>query len=311
VLLLDAGDLFFKKFHVSHPENERERLEEKAYLILKSVERMGYHAIGIGDDDLSLGKKFLIDLSKTSNITFLSSNVIDEDSGKPLFQRYVIKEVNGLKVGIFSLLSQDVFLGLSDPRKKGLIIRDLVETAQEMVRELWPQTDLIILLSHLSYPKDVELAQKIQGIHIIVGSHTGVDLTNPPVIKNTVIVQNSSKGMYGRKFNLTFSNKEATFYNVQTKRTYERNLAKARQQLSSAQASEAEKRQWQEAVKNIENALKQLEEKNPFTMSSFPLAEAVKDDPDIKKWVDDYKSKFPEKSEPRIHDSRSTYPPKP
>jgi len=286
-------------------------LEEKAHLILKSLNLMGYHAIGIGDDDLSLGKKFLVELSKTSNVTFLSSNVIDEDSGKPLFQRHVIKEVNGLKIGIFSLLSPDVFLGLSDPRKKGLIFRDPVETAQEMVRELEPQTDLIILLSHLGYPKDVELAQKISGIHLIIGGHTGVDLTNPPVIRNTIIVQNSSKGMYARKLNLTFSNKEATFYNVKTKHTYERNLAKLRQQLNSLHASEAEKNQWRRAIENIERTLQQFEQRNSFTMTSFPLGETVKDHPEIKKMVDDYKSKFPEKSEPPVHDSRGTYRPKP
>jgi len=260
---------------------------------------------------LSLGKKFLLELSKMSNVPFLSSNLIDEDSGKPLFQRHIIKEVNGLKIGIFSLVSPDVFLGLSDQRKKGLIFRDPFETAQEMVRELGPQTDLIILLSHLSYPKDVELAQKISGIHIIIGGHTGVDLTNPPVIKNTIIVQNSSKGMYARKLNLTFSNKEATFYNVKTKYTYERNLAKLRQQLSSVQASEAEKNKWQRAVENIESTLQQFEQKNPFTITSFPLGETVQDYPDIKKMVDDYKSKFPEKSESPVHDSRGTYRPKP
>jgi len=306
-----VGDLFFKKFSVPIPENEVKRLQEKARLILKGFDLMGYHAIGIGDDDLSLGKKFLLELSKMSNVPFLSSNLIDEDSGKPLFQRYLIREVNGLRTGIFSVLSPDVFLGLSDPRKKGLIFQNPVETAQEMVRELGPQTDLIILISHLSYPKDVELAQKISGIHIIIGGHTGVDLTNPPVIKNTVIVQNSSKGMYARTLNLTFSNKEATFYNVTTKRTYERNLAKLRQQLSSVQASEAEKNQWRRAVENIERTLQQFEQKNPFTITSFPLGEAVKDQPDIKKIVDDYKSKFPEKSEPPIHDSRGTYRPGP
>ena len=278
---------------------------------MKGFDLMGYHAIGIGDDDLSLGKNFLLELSKMSNVPFLSSNLIDEDSRKPLFQRHIIKEVNGLKVGIFSLLSPDVFLGLSDPRKKGLIFQDPVETAQEMVRELGPQTDLIILISHLSYPKDVELAQKISGIHIIIGGHTGVDLTNPPVIKNTVIVQNSSKGMYARKLNLTFSNKEATFYNVKTKHTYERNLAKLRQQLSSVQASEAEKNQWRRAVENIERTLQQFEQKNSFAMTSFPLGETVKDQPDITKMVEAYKSKFPEKSEPPVHDSRGTYKPKP
>ena len=307
---MDAGDLFFKKFSTPYPENEIKGRAEKARLILKSFDLMGYHAIGIGDDDLNLGKKFLLELSKMSNVPFLSSNLIDEDSGKPLFQRYVIREFNGLKIGIFSLLSSDVFLGLSDPRRKGLIFQPPVETTQEMVRELGPQTDLLILLSHLSYPKDVELAQKISGLHIIVGGHTGVDLTTPPVIKNTVIVQNSSKGMYGRKLNLIFSNKEATFYNVSTKHTYERNLAKLRQQLSSAQASEAEKNQWQRAVENIERTLQQFEQRNSFAMTSFPLGEAVKDHPDIKKMVDDYKSKFPEKNEPPIHDSHGIYRPK-
>jgi 2',3'-cyclic-nucleotide 2'-phosphodiesterase (5'-nucleotidase family) len=310
VLLLDAGDLFFKKFSPHHGESEIQKLNEKAHLILKSFELMGYHAIGIGDDDLSLGKKFLIELSKTTNVTFLSSNVMDEDSGKLLFQRYIIKEVNGLKVGIFSLLSQDPFLGPSDPRKKGLIFLDPVETAQEMVRELRPQTDLILLLSHLGYPKDVELAQKIPGIHIIIGSHTGVDLANPPVIRNTIIVQNSSKGMYGRILNVTFSNKEATFYNIKTKHTYERNLARLRQQLSSTQASEAEKNQWQRAVENIERTLQQFEQRNSFAMTSLPLEEAVKDHPEIKKMVDDYKSKFPEISKPPVHDSRGVYKPK-
>jgi len=267
---------------------------------------MGYHAIGIGDDDLSLGKKFLIELSKSSNIPFLSSNVIDEDSGKILFQPYLKKEVNGLKIGFFSLLSPDVFLGLSDPRKKGLIFEDPLKIVQEMVRELGPQTDFIILLSHLGYQKDMELARKIPGIHIIIGSHTGFDLTTPPVINNTIILQNSSKGMYGREFNLTFSNREATFYNVKTKQVYERNLAKFRQRLSSVKASEAEKNQWKKSVEGIEQALKQFEEKNPFEITSFPLGEAVKDHPEIKKMVDEYKSKFPERSEPPIHDSRGT-----
>jgi 2',3'-cyclic-nucleotide 2'-phosphodiesterase (5'-nucleotidase family) len=88
-------------------------------------------------------------------------------------------------------------MGASDPRRSGLIFRDPVETAQEMVRELQPQTDLIILLSHPGYPKDVELALKISGIHMIVGGHTGVHLTNPPVIKNTIILPRSCINGHG------------------------------------------------------------------------------------------------------------------
>lgn len=307
---MDAGDLLFKKLQVPPAEGEIQRLHEKAHLILKSLDLMGYHAIGIGDDDLSLGKEFLVDLSKKFNITFLSSNLIDEDSGKSLFQRYIIKEVNGLRLGIFSLLSQDVFLGPSDLRKKGVIFRDPIETALEMVKELEPQTDLIILLSHLSYQKDIELAQKIPGIPIIIGGHTGIHLSNPHVIKNTIVLQTSSKGMYAQKLNLTFLNKEATFYNITTKRSLENNLSRLQHQLTSVNAPQAEKTQWQRSKENIEKALQQLEEKNYFSHTILPLTEAIKDHPDIKKMVDGYKSKFPEKKDPSLHDSRGAYKPK-
>jgi 2',3'-cyclic-nucleotide 2'-phosphodiesterase (5'-nucleotidase family) len=308
---LDAGDLFFKKYSTPYPENERSMLSERAHLMLKSLEWMGYHAIGIGDDDLGLGKKFLVDLSKVSQIPFLSSNVIDEDSGKTLFQRYVIKEVKGLRIGIFSLFSQDVFLTPSDPRKKGLVIRDPVETAQEMVRKLGPQTDLIILLSHLGYPKDMELAQKTSGIHIIVGSHTGTYLSTPPVVKNTIILQTASQGKYAGRIDLTLFSKGASFYNENTKRSLKNNLNRVQYQLTSRQTSEAQKAQWQKAKESYESALQQFEGKNPFTNVISPLSQQVKDHPDISKMVEAYKSKFPEKSEPPVHDSRGTYEPKP
>jgi 5'-nucleotidase/UDP-sugar diphosphatase len=292
---LDAGDLFFKKFSVNNPENESERLKEKARLISKAFALMGYHAIGIGDDDLSFGKTFLLELSKVSNVPFLSSNLIDEESAEPLFQRYIIREVHGLKIGIFSLLSPDVFSGLSDPRKKGLIFQDPVETAQKMVRELAPQTDLVILLSHLGYPKDLELAQKISGIQVIVGGHSGVHLVNAPVIKNTIVLQTSSKGMYAGRVDLTLLNNKASFYNIMTKRSLENNISKLQLQLASARATDAERDQWQRAKESNERALQQLEGNNFFTNILSPLAHPVVDRADIKEIVNAYKSKFPEK----------------
>jgi len=294
ILVLDAGDLFFKRFSHPAPENELEAVTEKARLILKSFELMGYQAIGIGDDDLSLGKKFLLELSKTSNVTFLSSNVMDEDSGKLLFQSYLIREVNGLRIGIFSLLSPDTFLASSDPRRKGLILQDPIETARAMVKQLNSQTDLIILLSHLGYPKDIELAQTVEGIHIIVGGHSGVSLSNPPVLKDTIVLQTSSKGMYAAMLDLTLLNNKVSFYNITTKRSLEANLNKFQNQLASVQAPEAEKAQWQKAKESIEKALQQLEGKNYFTNIIPPLSQRTEDHPDIKKMIDTYKSKFPE-----------------
>jgi len=271
---------------------------------------MEYHAIGVGDDDFSLGKDFLVHLAKSSSIPFLSSNVKDEETKKLLFHRHLLKEINGLKIGIFSLLSSDVFLGPSDSRTKGLVFEDPFKTAQEIVREIGPQVDLLILLSHLGYQKDVEMAQKIDGIHLILGGHTGVDLVNPPIIKNTIILQNSSKGMYGRKLNLSYLNKDASFYNETIREVYQRNLEKYQRQLETKTASEAERNQWEKAIKNIKEILDQLPKKNAFRITSLPLSDQFKDDPEIRRMTEEYKSKFPEKIEPPSHDSRGTYKPR-
>jgi 2',3'-cyclic-nucleotide 2'-phosphodiesterase (5'-nucleotidase family) len=271
---------------------------EKAYLIIDSFNLMGYDAMGIGDDDLSLGKEFLAEALNRARFPFISSNTLDETSGQPLFRPYIIKEVNDLRIGIFSLLSQDVFLGPSDPRRKGVIIRPPIETAQNLVNELTPKSDLIILLSHLGYPKDVELAQTVSGVHIIVGGHTGVNLTNPPVFKNTLIVQTASKGMYGAKLDLTLLDNKNTFYNKATKRSLEANLNGLKYQLMNTKVSDAERSQWQRAKESVERALQQLEGKNHFTPSLSSLNENMKDHPEILRLIEAYKAKFKEERKP-------------
>jgi 2',3'-cyclic-nucleotide 2'-phosphodiesterase (5'-nucleotidase family) len=296
--MLDAGDLLFKKFFSPVPEHEKKMATQKAHLMIEALNAMGVDAMGIGDDDLSLGKEALKEILKKAKFPILSSNLIDEESGKPLFERLFIKEVNGLRIGLFSLLSSESFYGQWDPRKKGLIIQPPTETAQMIVKELQPKTDVIILLSHLSYPKDMELAQTGSGIHLIVGSHTGINLSYPPVVKNTIILQTAPKGMYGGKLDLTFNNKEPHFYNAATRRSLENNLNLMKQRLTSVNAPETEKAQWRKAKEEIERSLNQLQGKNEFINSIVPLNEGIKDRPDIGKLVDAFKADFPEPGKP-------------
>jgi 2',3'-cyclic-nucleotide 2'-phosphodiesterase (5'-nucleotidase family) len=267
-------------------------MSEKAYLIIESFNLTGYDAIGIGDDDLSLGKEFLLEISKKTNFPVLASNLLDEVSGKVLFQTSLIKEINGLRIGIFSLLSPDFFTGPSDPRKKGLTIRQPIEVAQAMVKELKPKTDLIILLSHLGYLKDIELAQVVQGINIIVGSHSGINLVYPPVIKNTLILQTPSRGMFGAKLDLFLYNHETPFYNTATKISLENNLNNINRRLNSKETPESEKAQWRKAKEDAERTLHQLHGKNEFTNTIIPLQEQMKEHPEIKKLVEAYKAQL-------------------
>jgi 5'-nucleotidase len=221
----------------------------------------------------------------------ISSNLLDEASGKTLFHTSLIKEINGLRIGLFSLLSPDIFSNPSDPRKKGLSFRSPIETAKAMVEELKPKTDVIILLSHLGYANDIKVAQTVPGIHLILGAHTGINLPYPPVIKNTIILQTASRGMFGGRLNLLFYNKEPIFSNSATRISLENNLNRYNERLNSKGISEVERTQLRKAKEEAERTLKQLRSKNQFMNQITALHEQMKDDPDIGKMIEAYKAK--------------------
>lgn len=240
LLILDAGDLLFKKYSGPVQEQELKKITEQATLIAESMDFMGYSAVGVGDDDLTLGKEFLLHLSQKVNFPFLSSNLLDEVTGKPLFQTSLILNRKGLRIGVFSLLSPDTFQHPSDPRKKGVILQQPVEVAQKMVRELQPKTDLIVLLSHLGYPKDVQLAQTLPGIHLIIGGHTGVNLANPPIINKSLLLQMGSKGFYGGRLHLTFNSNDFFFFNSPEKRALENGINQLKERIPFSNVTEIE-----------------------------------------------------------------------
>jgi 5'-nucleotidase/2',3'-cyclic-nucleotide 2'-phosphodiesterase/3'-nucleotidase len=195
-LLLDSGDLFFERYRKAIPPEKAPALGEKAHLILACYRLLGYDALGIGDDDLTLGKDFLVGLSKQAGFPFVSSNLVDKETGHALFETHVIMDRGGLKIGVFSLLSPNFVSGESDPRTGGIAFREPVEEAKRILGIIRPETDLVVLLSHLGFTADIELAEAVQGIDVILGGHSSRSLSYPIRIRDTIIVQVGSKGLY-------------------------------------------------------------------------------------------------------------------
>ena len=211
-LLLDSGDLFFDKYRKAVPAEDGTALSEKARLILKCYNLLGYDALGIGDDDLTFGKDFLADLSKNASFPFISSNLVDKETGEPLFNAHVIKEAGGLKIGIFSLISPYFVSGESDPRARGIEFREPVEEAKRILEIIRPETDLVVLLSHLGFTADIELAETVPGIDVIFGGHSGLSLSYPMRIKDTIIVRGGSKGLHVGELHLQLAPDRSSFH---------------------------------------------------------------------------------------------------
>jgi 5'-nucleotidase len=208
VLLLDAGDfLMGSLFHMLAREEAME---------LRLMKEMGYDALTLGNHEFDLRPKGLARILRSatekggmppivfSNALFRKESEQDESLEEAfrqgLVQPYLILEKGGLKIGVFGIMGKDA--AEKAPFASPVRFSDPVETSREMVKVLREKekADLVICLSHSgvregqSTSEDEILAQKVQGIDVIVGGHSHTRLEKPLVVGSTLILQASVYG---------------------------------------------------------------------------------------------------------------------
>jgi len=166
---------------------------------LDMFEKMPYDAMVIGNHDVDYSVATLRHFIKTGSKPILSANLFNDDSS--LFAKaYIIKNVGGLKIAI---------IGLSPSiRAEGIHSGDPATILAGYMPELKKQADLIIAITHIGESTDVNLAQKVSGIDVIVGGHSHTKIDAYEKSGNTIIVQDFLYGMFLGKLDLTIVNKK-------------------------------------------------------------------------------------------------------
>ncbi len=184
LLLLDAGDTFHGQTIATLVKGES---------ITKVMNTMAYDVMTAGNHDFNYGQERLVELDGMTNFPVLAANVKKAD-GSRLLSPYVIKEVAGLKVGIFGLASPETTYKTHPNNVKGLTFTDPVEESKAMVAELKDQTDIIIALAHIGIDeetivKSTHIAEQVEGIDLIVDGHSHTTLDEGMLVNGTLIVQ--------------------------------------------------------------------------------------------------------------------------
>ena len=131
----------------------------KAELMVQAMEHMGYSALAIGEMDLYLGLERLRSLEKMTTAKFLSANLTDS-KGRLLFERSAVFRTGGVRVGVIGLTAQPADKRVLARRMAGAKVRDPFEAAVKAVDEIRGKCDLLILLSNLTFAKNLELSER-------------------------------------------------------------------------------------------------------------------------------------------------------
>ena len=81
---------------------------------------------------------------------------------------------------------------------------DPAESVQRYLPELRDKSDVVILLSHLGLEADQALAQATSGIDVIVGGKSRSALSDPVIVRETIIVQAGYDGEWLGRLDVAF-----------------------------------------------------------------------------------------------------------
>lgn len=124
-----------------------------------------------GNHEFDFGPDVLRQRMKESRFKWVAANVIDKKTGKPFGDAlpYVIREFDGVKVGIFGLTLEET----KTTSRPGPDVEFLnpCETARKMVSELHARgVKTVVALTHLSMSEDKEVA-RCADVDVIIGGH--------------------------------------------------------------------------------------------------------------------------------------------
>ncbi len=146
---------------------------------------MGFDAMVVGNHEFDFGKATLARRIQEASFPVLGANVTGFDPIKP----YVIREVDGLKIGIIGVVTEETPTATNPSNVTGLQFLPVTRTVERYVAELKGKVHLIVVLSHIGYNADMALGSAVKGIDVIVGGHSHTKAVKEIRVGETIIVQ--------------------------------------------------------------------------------------------------------------------------
>ncbi|WP_372814210.1 bifunctional UDP-sugar hydrolase/5'-nucleotidase [Paenibacillus sp.] len=187
-LTLDIGD------HLDRMRSETEGTEGLANIAV--INATGYDAVTLGNNEGLTYTPDVLDrlYGEVARFPVVLGNMVAARTGTaPAWMKpWHIVEKAGLRIGLIGATAAfPLFYKLL-----GWEISDPYDTIRQAVEELRPQTDIIVLLSHLGLRHDEKIAEDIPGIDVILGGHTHHLLTEPLSVGSTWICAAGKHGQY-------------------------------------------------------------------------------------------------------------------
>ena len=210
LLLVDSGDTIqgtpLEYFH-----NKRNNTPPDPMMLTMSA--LHYDAMTVGNHEYNFGLKVLEKARSEAKFPWLSANTYNNQvKGDPsnYYTPYIIKEVNGVRVGVLGLTTPGIPNWENVPNYQGLEFKETVSEAKKWVAVLRNvgKVDLVVITMHMGIEEDlntgvlnpsqvpnenaaVAIARQVPGVDVILMGHTHRDV--PSLVVNGVLLSQANR----------------------------------------------------------------------------------------------------------------------
>ena len=167
--------------------------------VIELMNKMRFDAMVLGNHEFDFGQEVLKKRISEATFPVLGANVEGLEGLRP----YIIKDLKGVKIAIIGMTTEDTPASTHPKNVAGLRFLSPIDTVEKYLKELKGKANVMVVLSHIGYPADRMLAERVKGIDVIVGGHTHTKITKPVKVGETLIVQAWEHGKALGVLNLT------------------------------------------------------------------------------------------------------------
>lgn len=166
--------------------------------IVPVLNHMGVQVMTPGNWEFGFGPQVLRQRVATMEFPVIACNIQNGATGELEFPASHVCEVGGVRVGLIGITSPIVTETMPSPFGLGLRFVHPLDALPNQISRLRSrdEVDLIVVISHYGFPQDVQLARNINGIDIILSSHTHNRLARPVQVGKTTLIQSGFGGSF-------------------------------------------------------------------------------------------------------------------
>jgi 2',3'-cyclic-nucleotide 2'-phosphodiesterase/3'-nucleotidase len=207
LLLLDSGDTIQGTPLVYYHNKKNNAPPDPMMLVMSYLK---YDSMAVGNHEYNFGLKVLEKARREAQFPWLSSNTYRKGTEQTAYDPYLVKEVNGVRVGILGLTTPGIPNWENPENYAGLEFRETVGEAKKWVKVLREKerVDLVIITMHMGLEEDlrtgeinpgqvegenqaIAIAEQVPGIDCILMGHTHREV--PAVFINGVLLTQADK----------------------------------------------------------------------------------------------------------------------